>query len=446
MVFRSHSLWVVWTMSAFGICGQDAGSLERVAKRLDVLESENARLRDELKDLRQLVRELQAQKDKTSDQLEVQTQRVNDMSQTKVEAAQKYPLRLSGLILMNAYRYAGHVGEAELPMVGLPAAGRSVSAGATMRQSQVALHYENPSSFIGANLSGRLQMDFFGGTLLNAQNHLARIRVGQVSLNWARRGVMVGIEKPILSPREPESLAQLGVSPLANSGNLWLWQPQVRYEERIRFGEKAGLDMRAGVYQTNETFLPSGFAGDVARSRAALQGRFELYRTDSGGRRFAVAPGFHVSQSRVNGFDVPSRAVSVDWAVPIRGTFEWTGFAFQGQNLTGLGVAGIRQSFVVSASRFDAPAAVRSRGGWTQFMIAANPKLRFHLFGGIHDDRNRELLRTGISANRSYGANARLMLAPNMLLGLEAMQIRTSPLAGGVRLINRYDLAIAYLF
>ena len=28
---------------------------------------------------------------------------------------------------------------------------------------------------------------------------------------------------------------------LANSGNLWLWQPQVRFEERITFTESAGL-------------------------------------------------------------------------------------------------------------------------------------------------------------------------------------------------------------
>lgn len=433
---------------AWNLFAQDGTALQRVVQRLDQLESENTKLKGELQELRKLVKELQAAKDQTADQLEVQTQRVTDMAQTKVEAAQKYPLKLSGLVLMNAYRYAGHVGEAELPLVGLASAGRSVSAGATLRQSQITLQYENPTSFIGASLSGRLQIDFFGGTLLNAQNHLARIRVGNVNLNWARRSVMVGIEKPILSPREPETLAQMGISPLANSGNLWLWQPQVRYEERVKFGESAGFDMRLGVYQTNDTFTPAGFTGDVARSRPGLQGHFELYRNASGGRRFAVAPGFHVSQSRVNGVDVPSRALSVDWAVPLGATFEWSGFAFRGQNLTGLGVSGIRQPFVLIDRN---PTAVRSSGGWTQLAIAANSKLKFHLFGGLHDDRNQEFARaarSGIASNRSYGANARLMLAPNVLLGLEAMQIRTQLLGGtgGVRLVNRYDLAIGYLF
>ena len=114
---------------AWNLFAQDGTALQRVVQRLDQLESENTKLKGELQELRKLVKELQAAKDQTADQLEVQTQRVTDMAQTKVEAAQKYPLKLSGLVLMNAYRYAGHVGEAELPLVGLASAGRSVSAG-----------------------------------------------------------------------------------------------------------------------------------------------------------------------------------------------------------------------------------------------------------------------------------------------------------------------------
>ena len=433
----------LWIVTFVGLLpAQETASnpaLERVIKRLDQVENENTRLKDEIQELRQLVKDLQT----TGDRVEVQAQRIEDLSQSKVEAAQKQPLRLSGLVLLNAYRYAGHVGDAELPLVALAGASRSAATGATMRQSQISLQYDSPSSFIGATLSGRLQVDFFGGSLLNAQNHLARIRVGQVSLNWQRRSVMVGIEKPILSPREPETLAQMGISPLANSGNLWLWQPQVRYEERIRFSEKSGLDLRLGVYQTNETFLPPGFTGTVARSRPALQGRFELYRSTANGRRLAVAPGFHVSESRVDGNGIGSHAVSVDWAAPLGATFEWSGFAFRGQNLTGLGVAGIRQPFATVNRRLD---AMPSQGGWTQLAIAANAKWKFHLFAGLHDDRNADLGRNGIAGNRTFGANTRILLAPNVVLGLEAMQIRTQFLASGIRLVNRYDLALGYLF
>jgi predicted XRE-type DNA-binding protein len=432
-------------LTAFAVAAQD-NPLDRVVKRLDQLETENTRLKSELTELRKLVKDLQASQDKAVDQLEVQSQRVSDTAQSKVEAGQKQPLKLSGLVLMNAYRYTGHIGEAELPLVGVGLS-RNTSTGATLRQSQITLQYDSSNSFIGANLSGRLQIDFFGGSLINAQNHLARIRVGNVSLNWARRTVMVGIEKPILSPREPETLAQLGISPLANSGNLWLWQPQIRYEERVKFTENSGLDLRAGVYQTNETFTPAGFTGPVPKARPALQGRFEFYRTDRAGRRLAIAPGFHVSETQVLGAAARSYAASVDWNVPVLSRLEWTGFAFKGQNLTGLGVSGIRQPYYLTQQRFPNP--VRSGGGWTQLAITANSKWKFHLFSGMHDDRNsdvRFLSQTGIGRNLSYGVNTRILLAPNVLLGLEAMQIRTGLVTGTTRTLNRYDLAIGYLF
>ena len=46
---------------------------------------------------------------------------------------------------------------------------------------------------------------------------------------------MVGLEKPIFNPREPSSLAQVGISPLTGTGNLWLWLPQVRVEQDFAF-------------------------------------------------------------------------------------------------------------------------------------------------------------------------------------------------------------------
>ena len=81
------------------------------------------------------------------------------------------------------------------------------------------------------------------------------------------------LDKPILSPRNPDSLSQLGIPALANSGNLWLWQPQLRYEERIRFTDTTGITARLGVYQTNETLagLPTGVT--FSPSRPALPRR-----------------------------------------------------------------------------------------------------------------------------------------------------------------------------
>ena len=50
------------------------------------------------------------------------------------------------------------------------------------------------------------------------------------------------------------------------------------------------------------------------------------------------------------------------------------------------------------------------------------------------------------SLNLLFGGNAYFHVAPNVLVGVEASQVRTVYLGQGVRINNHYDLALAYLF
>lgn len=442
-----HKLALGMMLSAAALYGQQA-SLEQILQHLNQLQQENQRLNREIDSLRQQVLQLNASKPAAplEEKLDVVSQRVEDLANSKVEAAEKFPLRLSGLVLMNSYFYAGHTGGAELPMVSVPGAAFH-SAGGTFRNTQVAFLYSAPKGVLGAQFSGRLQLDFFGGSL-NIQNHLARIRTANVSLDWASRSLTFAVDKPILSPRDPDSLSQLGVPPFANSGNLWLWQPQVRYEERVNFTDSSGLRARIGVYQTNDLLaaVPTGVR--LSPSRPALQGRFEFFHQTHSGRRFELAPGFHLSRSEVADVGkaltgVSSYAASIDWLVPIAPRLDWTGFAFTGQNLTGLGIAGVHQSFhFVSGNVIP----VRNRGGWTQLTLHAAANVDFNFIGGLEDDFNRDVPANGIARNFSYAANLRLHLAPNVVLGPEILQIRTTYRHSGIQLMNRYDLALGYFF
>jgi len=89
---------------------------------------------------------------------------------------------------------------------------------------------------------------------------------------------------------------------------------------------------------------------------------------------------------------------------------------------------------------------VQSKGGWGQLTIHALPRLDFHFFTGQVDDDNHDLGTGSIGKNLLYGGNAYFRLAPNVLVGLEATQLRTMYLGQGVRINNHYDLALAYLF
>jgi hypothetical protein len=438
---------MVWRKLAISVCLSAAASaqqpgLEQILQQLNQLQQENQKLNQQIDVLRKQVLDLQSSANvPVAEKVDIVAQRVEDLATSKVDAAQRFPLQISGLVLMNTYLYSGHTGGAELPMASVVGPSQQ-SAGGTFRNTELAFLYTGPKTVWGAQVTGRLQLDLFGGSL-NTQNNLARIRTSDVSLNWATRSLTFAVDKPILSPRDPDSLSQLGIPLLANSGNLWLWQPQLRYEERWQFTESSGLRARLGIYQTNETLSSVPVNTKLSASRPALQGRFEFFHDTKDGRRFEIAPGFHTSRSHVAGAGVTSYAASVDWLVPLAPHLDWTGFAFTGQDLAGLGIAAVRQSF---SFRPGGVFAVRSRGGWTQTTFHATSRLDLNLLAGMQDDFNRDLSANGIARNLSYGTNLRFHLAPNLLLGPEIMQIRTTYRQSGILLINRYDLALGYLF
>jgi hypothetical protein len=254
---------------------------------------------------------------------------------------------------------------------------------------------------------------------------------------------MAGQEKPLISPREPTSLAQVGVSPLTSAGNPWLWQPQVRVEQRFRLGERAGLRAQGALYQTSEarTSIPDEYASTVAPARPGYQGRFEFWGNVAGGGRVEIAPGFHLSSSRVYGYSVPSRIFSLDWMIKPLEKVDLTGLFFAGQNIAPLGA--LRQGYVI---RDGDPNAVHTQGGYAQLAWRPTSKLSFHAFAGTQDDRDQDLVTGRIGKNSLFGANAMYRVAPNVIVSFEGSNIWTRYVGAGMRQVTHYDIAVAYLF
>jgi hypothetical protein len=287
-------------------------------------------------------------------------------------------------------------------------------------------------------------MDFFGGSS-SSLNHLIRLRTGAVRIDWKNTSVMVGQDKPIIAPRDPDSLAQVAISPLTDAGNLWLWQPQVRLEQRLALGDQNGILAQLGVYQTSEPTLASrgGENYTLASSpRPALEGRFEFWHKFNDVARLEIAPGFHLSTTHVDGYSVPSQLFSLDWLIQPWSKIRLTGAFFNGQNDAGLG--GLRQGFTFFSP--ENVVAVRALGGWGQFSYLATRRLTFNFYGGEEDDRAVDLLSGDIHRNFVYAGNAIYRIGPNVLLGLEASQARTFYILQPNRLNNHYDVAVAYLF
>jgi len=432
--------------------------MARILERLDVLEQQNRSLLSEIQALREQVARaappaglpaLPAAPPESlagapvAERLAVAEEQIRDLSQTRVETGHRAPIQLTGMILFNAYRNGRYATEAQYPAAASPEIEPRTS-GASLRQSILGLKFQAPEKILGVDVSGTAYMDFFGGTGTSL-SQMVRLRVASIDFAWKNTTFTVGQDKPILAPREPDSLAQVGIAPLTGAGNLWLWSPQARLEQRFHFGETAGLRAQLGVYQTAE--LPVSYSAEsgetVASSRPALQGRFVFWKQTGGDSRLEIAPGFHVSDTKVAGTAVPSRIVSVDWQVPMGRRFGLTGQLFHGENMGVVG--GLRQPLVVDESA-STPYAVRGNGGWTQLKFQPSSRLTFNFFAGQENDLRRDVDDGQVARNQNYGANAIYKIMSNVLASFEWSYVRTTYIGDGDRINRHYDLAFAYLF
>ena len=432
---------------------QSSPELQQVLERLDRLERQNQGLTAEVRELRERLAAREGSPAEAGapnaatveERLEVQETRTAEQAETKVETAHRMPLRITGMALFNSYYNTNGAG-GEYPTTAV--AGGSPSAGATFRQSVIGLDYNGPQTFGGGKISGSLRLDLFGsGT---GPDNLVRLRTASLAVDWATRSFLVGIEKPLISPREPESLAQVGISPLSGTGNLWYWMPQARFTQEFRLGAQAGVRAQASVVQTHEVdgIPASSYKSAPVSStysepaRPGFEARLEFFNgTD---KRIEVAPALHHSISHVQGSSVASDVYAVDWLMRPARLLEFTGEAFTGQNVAPLGTGGLNQGFVVA--RYGPARPVHSLGGWGQLTIRAAPRLWFNIFSGQQDDRNSDVPTGGIGKNLAYGSNVFFRVAPNVLMSFEASQIRTSYIGAHTLQSNHYDLAFAYLF
>jgi len=426
----------------------EPANLERILQRLDVLEQQNRELLAEIHSLREQVASAAAPAvasppaaPPVAERIDVAEQRIQDLSQDRIESEHHSAVQLTGMVLFNSYLNGRYGGGQQDPTTAAPAAGARFD-GATLRQTIVGLKFQAPERVAGAEISGAAYVDLFGGSGTTL-DQLVRLRIASIDFRWRNTTLTVAQDKPILAPREPDSLAQVGVSPLTGAGNLWLWRPQVRIEQRVQFSDSAGLRAQAGILETSEPGnVPAEYSAAAPAGRPAFEGRFVFWRRSGNNGDFEIAPGLHVSDSQLLGYSVPSRIASLDWRIPLGRALTLTGAAFVGENLGVIG--GLRQGVVVSYG--GTPRAVHGAGGWAQVEYRASRRLAFHLFGGQEDDRNRDLQTGLIAKNQSYGANAIYQIVSNVVASFESAIVQTAFVGSPTRFNPHYDLAFAYLF
>ena len=426
--------------------GQDAADLKKILERLDKLESENRSLRNEVRELRTKLEgpsppPAEPAMPSIEERLDVAEKRIDEQAQTKVEVSQRFPLKITGMALINGFANMRHNGGNDFSTTASFAPAR-MNSSLSLKQSIIGLKFDGPLSVLGAKVSGNIFMDFYDGNI-EGNTISPRIRTGALDLDWTSRSLRFGYEKPIFSPREPSSLANVGVSPLTSAGNLWRWQPQVRFEQRFKLAAATMFKAQVGIMQTSED-VGSAAGALVDRRRPATQGRFEFSHDFGGGQRIEFAPGFSVSQTHLctNGQTIPSRLFSMDWLIRPMEKIELTGIFWNGENIQHMGA--LRNGLRVLANGIAIP--VHSQGGWAQWSILATNRITLNLMAGIHDDRNADLASGQNARNRQAAGNIMFRIAPNVVISFEGANFRSLYLGQGTRVNQRYDLAIAYMF
>ena len=201
---------------------QTSPEMARVMERLDRLEVQNRELLDEIRSLRAELGSSRTEPPGTppalaapsqsasaatpeaspappptvEQRLDIEEQRTEEQAQSKVESSQKFPLRLTGMVLFNAFANSNQSGGYQYPTVAFPAG--PAHDGATVRQTILGLQYQGPQTLWGGHVQGSVFMDFFSGMAPLGQT--VRLRTASVEIDWATRSIMVGIHISFAHP------------------------------------------------------------------------------------------------------------------------------------------------------------------------------------------------------------------------------------------------------
>jgi hypothetical protein len=392
--------------------------------------------------------------------------KVDEQYQTKVESAAKYRARLSGIVLMNAFRNTGASDNLDIPDYAQPASAGASQAtfGATLRQTEIGLEIFGPTVG-GAKTSADIQLDFAGG-FPAAPNGVsfgsARLQTGSLRLDWQDTSIVAGQDSLFFSPLSPTSFASLATPAFAYAGNLWGWTPQLRIEHRFALLNDQSVTLQAGVLDNvdwenpGNSFYRTPTAGESS-GQPAYALRSAWSKPLLGHPLSFAAAGYYGRQNWSWGRFVDAWAGMTDWQIPLLGHLNLSGEFYRGRAVGGLGAA-VGQTIVYGGAPSTPYTALRgldSAGGWTQLKLQLTPKLELNGTFAEDDAFTANIRGFATDANnfgpilgRNRGALGNIVFRPrsDLLLSAEFRRLHTFPVYDSSSITNQLNLAMGVLF
>ena len=410
---------------------------------------------------------------------EIQSAEIKQHDQTKVESVSKYPVRVYGLLLFNAFSNAGVVDNADLPSIALPRTpGLSHgSVGGSFRQTLLGLSGNGPTVF-GASTSGDVSIDFFGDPSYNfysSSNGNLRLRRGDIRLAWGSAAdsavnhdvLQLGVDAPLISPLSPTSIATVAIPSLAWAGNLWTWAPEIQYKHTVMLNADAEnaprtFELEGGLWDPPVVGSNASSAsrtlstGELSR-RPGLLGRASLHAgLDDHPLSFGV--GGYVARETYTAQQVDDWAITGDWQIPLSERLQLSGEIYRGLGLGGLGGGAYKdalQGVNVNTGAYQT-IGLNAVGGWAQLKthFGRNTETNF-AYGQdgafASDFRQLNLSKSGYSLEqyaRTQMMVANLLYRPKtyLILSPEYRRLLNWSITGPVSTANLFTLSLGYQF
>jgi TolA-binding protein len=392
--------------------------------------------------------------------------KIDEQYQTKIETASKYRARLSGIVLMNAFRNVGASDNLDFPNFAQPPApgASQTSFGATLRQTEIGVEVFGPT-LAGAKSSANVQLDFSGGfpSIPNGVDFgIARLQTASVRLDWQHTSLIAGQDSLFISPLSPTSFASLSTPAFAYAGNLWGWTPQLRVEHRFDLSDRQTITLAGGIMDNLDWEPPTS---EYSRSATAGERSGQpAYAIRTAWSRpvfdhplsFGVA-GYFGRQDWAWDRYVDAWAGMADWQIPIVRRLTLSGEFYRGRGAGGLG-AGIGRAVLFGGNPADASTSIRgldSAGGWTQLKLQITRKLELNGVFAEDDAFSSDIRGFAIDANnfitilgRNRGALANAVYRPrsDLLFSAELRRLRSFPVYSDSSVTNQLNLSMGILF
>jgi uncharacterized coiled-coil protein SlyX len=398
--------------------------------------------------------------DEIKERQALQESEIATHEQTKVETESKYPLKVSGLLLFNAYVNTRQVDISANPTYALPGGG---STGLSVRQTVLGFDARGPHLF-GAASHADARVDFFanGAQSNYAAAGLLRLRTAHAGLRWQNTEAFIEQDRSLLAPNAPSSLVAVSQPEFSWSGNLWTWNPQIGISHQIGLTSSNRLKLQAGLIDTADPQLlaaPPNMSPISRTERSRWPGTEARIASGWGdpdlGPEFGVS-GYFSPHETASSLRFNAWAGAMDLRLPVSKHFAFIANAYRGAGLGGLGGGGYVDYVYLYTGTREIARALDDVGGWTQLKAKIGERLEFNggygidnpFAGQIHASTKIPEYATyyGLARNRSAFGNVIYSPSSYLLFSLEYRRLWTNFATGPTNTSDVIGIGAGYRF